>query len=246
MAIHRNITPSVIAAALLLQSVSVPAQTQSQQDRLDLLARFTGAMPFCQRLGFDVADDTGERLGAVVEAEVVQWEGDKSAIAKMVGDTVRRQTAIAKSDLEHAASTMNSDEELRSVRSIFLKYGRLCIAAAHDKSFAQIVAIPPGFDLEGAATTESDKLLEGGGLASWQTPEIQVRGDLMMLAGTCRRQIGAVRSDALIERYGRSDDPRARGYYLRQFDEGLADTELNFDKTQCDRAIGRFEAKLPK
>lgn len=72
-------------------------------------------------------------------------------------------------------------------------------------------------------------MLELGGLASWQTPRIQARGDLMMLAGTCRSKIGAARSDALVQEFGQSDDPRVRDYYSKSFDEGLADFDDHFD-----------------
>ena len=109
--------------------------------------------------------------------------------------------------------------------------------AIRDPIFSQVITAPAGYDLNNAVTAFSDSMLEAGGLASWQTPAIQARGDMMMLAGTCRAQIGAARSDALVSQFGQTDDARVRGYYRRSFDEGLADTELNFTLAQCNRAI---------
>ncbi|WP_447753372.1 hypothetical protein [Sphingopyxis fribergensis] len=223
---------------------SAHAQTQAQQDRLDVLARYTGAMAFCEKLGMHVVPDAGTRIGNLVEAEVRTWGGDQDALSRMAVGTVRRRTAMSKGDLESAAAGMKSDAELRSVRSIFLRYGELCLGASKDMSFSQIVSVPTDYSLDAAATRASDELLEAGGLASWQTPEIQARGDLLMLAGACRRQLGAARSDALLDNYGRSDDARERRYYLGAFDEGLGDTELNLDRTQCERALGRMQAKI--
>lgn len=87
-------------------------------------------------------------------------------------------------------------------------------------------------------------MLEAGGLASWQTPDIQARGDMMMLAGVCRAQIGATRSDALVRQYGQTDDARVRGYYRGSFDSGLADTELTFTLAQCNRAIANQQKDI--
>jgi hypothetical protein len=80
----------------------------------------------------------------------------------------------------------HTDAALRSIRSVFSKYGGECLEAARDPLFARIITVPTSFDLEAAATGAADSLLKDGGLASWQTPAIQARGDLMMAAGTCR------------------------------------------------------------
>lgn len=109
--------------------------------------------------------------------------------------------------------------------------------AIRDPVFSQVITIPPGYDLNNAVTAFSDSMLEAGGLASWQTPTIQARGDMMVLAGACRAQIGAARSDALVSQFGQTDDARVRGYYRQAFCLGLDDTELNFTLAQCARAI---------
>ena len=140
-------------------------------------------------------------------------------------------------DLDTAADNARTDEQLRGVSAILMGYGRTCMEAPHDPIFSHIIGTPPGYDLAAAVTAFSDGLLENGGLASWQTPAIQARGDMMMLAGVCRARIGAARSDALVSQFGQTDDAQVRGYYRQAFDLGLADTELNFSLTQCERAI---------
>lgn len=87
-------------------------------------------------------------------------------------------------------------------------------------------------------------MLEAGGLASWQTPEIQARGDLMMLAGICRSKIGPARSDALVKEFGQSDDPRVRNYYTKSFDEGLDDPTVIETLAGCNKAITPYRAKI--
>lgn len=129
------------------------------------------------------------------------------------------------------------------MRSVFLKYGSQCLKAARDPVFSGVINVPTDFDLNSAATAAADSLLADGGLASWQTPAIQARGDLMMAAGTCRWRIGAARSDAIFQKYSHATDARERAYYVRSFDDGLSDTSFNFDRAQCERLIKRLTAK---
>jgi hypothetical protein len=229
---------------LVAQGTSTAAQTQAQQDRLDVIARFIGAAPFCARLGMEMPADAGEQLGALLEQELREWQGDQQAIERMVSETIARRTATMKIDLERASEQTRSEAQLRGVKAIYLRYGSLCLQAARDKTFARVLTVPAGYSLEEAATKVSDESLAQGGLASWQTPAIQARGDLLMAAGACRARIGADRSDALLATYGKSDDQRTRDYYLHAFDLGLNDTEMNFTTAQCERVIRNYKAKI--
>ena len=96
-------------------------------------------------------------------------------------------------DLDTAAASAKTSQQLRGIRAILLGYGHTCMEATTDPIFSKVIAAPPGYDLNNAVTLEADSILEAGGLASWQTPAVQARGDMMMLAGTCRSQIGAAR-----------------------------------------------------
>jgi hypothetical protein len=151
---------------------------------------------------------------------------------------------MLKTDLEAAAAGAKTDAQLRAVQGILLGYGRTCVTAATDPIFSSLIVAPSGYDLDKAATEAADSMLEVGGLASWQTPPIQARGDLMMLAGTCRSRIGAARSDALVKLYGQSADSRVRDYYSHSFDEGLADPSIISTLAGCKRAIAANVAKL--
>lgn len=229
----------VIGAAALCMIATTPAfaQSQAQQDRLDRVARLVVTAPMCQRLGMTIDPEIGEKVEAAVRAETATWQVDPATVERLNIAAIRRQNATLRVDLDTAASNARTDEQLRGLRTIVMGYGRTCMEATHDPIFSRVITTPPGYDLNTAVTAFSDSMLEGGGLASWQTPAIQARGDMMMLAGACRAQIGPARSDALVSQFGQADDARVRGYYRRSFDEGLADTELNFTLAQCNRAI---------
>lgn len=236
---------SRLAATLAIISMATPgfAQTQSQQDRLNRIAQFVVTAPMCEKLGMTLDPELAQKAAAAVEVETAGWGIEAEQLERLQVETVKRQGAILSSDLATASSNAKSEAQLRGVKSILLGYGQTCMAATRDPIFSTLVVAPAGYDLDKNATEMADSMLEVGGLASWQTPEIQVRGDLMMLAGTCRSKIGPSRSDALVKEFGQSDAPRVRDYYSRSFDEGLADPSMIETLAGCNRAIAGFRAK---
>lgn len=149
-----------------------------------------------------------------------------------------------RTDLEAASNGTKSETQLRGLKDILLRYGQTCKAATTDPIFSTLIVLPPGYDLNKAVTDTADSMLEAGGLASWQTPQIQARGDLMMLAGTCRSKIGSARSDALVKEFGQSIDPRICNYYLKSYDEGLSDPTIISTLAGCNKAIASYLAQL--
>jgi hypothetical protein len=234
----------VLGALLLPFAQPASAQTQAQVDRANQIADYGMRLAVCERLGMKLAPDAFDRMVDLAAQEAATWGLPKGQADAVLADAVRRHGQMFKLDLDAAAAKADSEAELRRLSKVLADLGRDCPAMLHDPIFSQVLSAPAGFDLQSAAKDAADALLADGGLASWQTPDIQARGDLMMLAGTCRQQIGAARSDELVAKYGRSDDIRERAYYLRSFDTGLADTELIFTRAQCDRAIRANQAKL--
>ena len=236
-------TRLAIVALAVSSPISAGAQTQAQQDRLDRVGQFVVISPICEKLGMKVDPDLPKMAEAGLASETSSWPIAAETIERLKQEAVARQGRIFSTDLDAASAGAKTDAQLRGVKDILLGYGRVCMAATVDPIFSSLIAAPAGYNLDGAATTLADTMLERGGLASWQTPQIQARGDLMMLAGTCRAKIGAARSDALTKQYGQSDDPRVRNYYSRSFDEGLADPGMIETLAGCNRAILASRAK---
>lgn len=233
-------------ALILAAPVPALAQTQAQQDRLNRVAQYVVTAPMCGRLGMKLDPDLPTRAEASFKTETESWQLDLITLERLKVEAVSRQGEIIKTDLETASAGMVNSAKLRGVKNILLGYGQTCLAASADPIFSHLIELPLGYDVEKAATAAADSMLEAGGLASWQTPQIQARGDLMMLAGACRSKIGAVRSDALVKEFGQSDDPRARDYYSKSFDDGLADPTMISTLAGCNRAIQNFRLKAAK
>lgn len=231
------------AAVLLVSPVLSHAQTQAQQDRLDRVARFVVTGSLCQRLGMIVDPDMPGKAEAAIRAEAAGWNLDKARVEKLKDEAAGRQAAMISTDLKRASGEAKSDSQLRGIRGVLLSYGQTCLEATTDPIFSSLIVAPPGYDMERAATELSDSMLAVGGLASWQTRRIQARGNLMMVAGSCRSKIGAVRSDALVKEVGQSDDIRVRDFYIKSFDDGLADPTLISTVAGCNKAIAAFRAK---
>lgn len=234
---------SFLVTLAMLGSLPVHAQTQAQQDRLDKVSRYVVTAPMCQRLGMRIDPDLPLKVEAGTTSETSGWAIDPAVLSRLKSESLSRQGAILRADLEAAAAGAKTDAQLRNIRNILIGYGRTCVAATTDPMFSTFIVAPAGYDLDRAVTAAADEMLEAGGLASWQTPRIQARGDLMMLAGSCRSRIGAARSDAIVAEFGRSEDTRVRAYYARSFDEGLADPSAISTLAGCNRAIAAYRVK---
>ncbi len=137
--------------------------------------------------------------------------------------------------------------KLSEIAPAFRKIGENCVEAAADPAAGKYLVLPAGFDLDKAVTAAVDKLLVSGGLASWQTPAIQARGDLLMAAGGCRAKIGGARSDEIYKLYSRTNDLRERAYYAEAFQHGLEDPDFaELNVAQCAQAITSFMARAAK
>ena len=236
-AVHMTNVLKIFSLALLAIGTPAFGQTQAQQDRLDRVAQFVVTAPMCERLGMKLEVDLPTKVESALKTETASWQVAPTIVEKLMGEALSRQGAMLKTDLEASVAAAKTDAQLRNIRTILMRYGRTCMAATFDPIFAKLILLPPGYDLDKAATDASDSLLVDGGLAGWQTPRIQARGDLMAVPGKCRAKIGPARPDALLNEFGRSDDPRVRAYYRKSFDDGLADPTAIKTLAGCNRAI---------
>ncbi len=188
----------------------------------------------------------GDKVEDAFKAETSSWSINRDTFERLKQASIDREVKSSMIDLETASTNAKTGAELKRLRTMFVAYGLMCVEATTDPIFSRLIIAPAGFDPKTAATAFVDSMLENGGLASWQTPAIRARGDMMMSAGTCRKRIGKDRSDALVAEFGRSEDAQTREYYLKSFDIGLNDTELNFTVAQCSRLIARNRAEIAK
>lgn len=221
----------------LLLSANAQAQTQAVSDRANELARYVVTVPFCQKFGYVLAPNGGQGMSEAASNELLSRGMEEQAMTA----TVSRQVRSIKLDLD--ANLENTPNEPGPLYALFDQIGETCEAARRDPTISKFLSVPAGFDPKQATHDAADKLLARGGLASWQTPTTVARGDLLMTAGACRKQIGGPRTDALFKAYARSTNARERAYYEQAYDDGLEDTEMDLDLTQCERALASLKKK---
>lgn len=228
-----------IAILAMAFPATAHAQTQEQSDSLERWARYNVNLPTCEELGIGVPVNAGTTAGIVnlaMTKEAESWGLTYVDASPLVLAAMHRQGRIYNDEWgEYLREPKITDEVMRKA---YIKYGQECIDAANDIFFGQFAKLPDGFNLETYVTATLDKRSANDGFASWQTPRIVARGDLMTFAGACRSHIGAAQSDALRTAYGRSDDPRERRYYDWSFDDGMTNPDWqDFSAKQCSRAI---------
>jgi hypothetical protein len=239
---HGFLTTAVVAATWLASAAAF-AQTIDQAKRVDLLARYTVEKAMCPQFGFTMTDDPD--FADAFSREVRAIGLDEGLATELYRLGVGSWGGIFKRGLDAAAEGAKDADGARTVLKPFLvRQAKVCADAAADSVFSRQVKAPPGLNVEQAATDAADAMLESGGLASWQTPRIQARGDLLSVAGGCRRHFGAARSDALLKEFSRADAPRERAYYVGSFKSGAESPAITaLSAQQCERALTSLRAK---
>lgn len=234
----------VFGAAILALPSWGWAQTQAQFDRIGQLARFhTAASGICLTLGARV--EPVEIIRAAIMTEVATMGLQHDVAERVVSEAVDRETGKARIENKTDLEQLKSSGAFRNFWQTVARRGGACAAAATDATFSQVISLPTDFDLNAASVKVADELLAPSGWASWQTPRIQAKGDILIIAGACRRQFGAARSDKLVATYGKAEDPRERRYYMASFDLGINDYEPDeLNLAQCERALKSFLATL--
>lgn len=239
---------SILVLAIAVSPGFAAAQTQAQLDRMDRVLKHGIVAPSCAKMGFQFPEDAGGKIIDRVVSDTVASGVDRRAAAQAVSDAVRRSSAVFMREMSPPSTEVGGSDEIRENAMAFaLKHAQACAAAAKDPLVGSYLKAPTNFEVTRAARDVADQALAPGGLASWQTPEVQARGNLLLLAGACLRQIGTARSHALARQYGQSDDPRVRAYYAESYEGGQTNPDYQefraFHVTQCERGINSFAAK---
>lgn len=243
---RRSMAPSVTAASIFM-TTSAFGQTPAQFQRVDQLAQYTVESVACADLGFTLKGDE-KAVQQAAEAELVAAGAPVQATKGLYEEAVARRLQTFGKDLKASEdAAFRSKSPGSALQQVFVERGEFCSRAAGDPLFSQFLQAPAPFDAKRAALELADQLLESGGLASWQTPQIQARGNVVLVAGACRRQIGSARSDAIFAEYTRTADPRTRSFYSTSFQQGLTDPDYaDLDAAQCERAIRSLKAEADR
>ena len=245
----------LVAVALVLP-VAAAAQGRPEvaaaYARLDTLSQYYADVAMCERLGFAI----DEPAIAVAQEKIV-------AEATAGGmDTLEAQSALqskAESKLrrmQENLETMTADAlHAKSMRAdivgVFARYVRRCEDATSDPIFSAVVHGLPAADAANIRQALIDRLVEPAGEASWQTPKIVARADLLAAVGVCKSELSAAeveRETAPFIGPGRADavpQDRLAHYYSASYLAGIDNAEsAHLTPAQCATLLAARHTKL--
>lgn len=234
-----------LAAFLAFHSGLTFAQHKEQQELIDRLALLSFASPMCEQMGFEVAKDIDEKAPAIALKRLVASGMNEQEVAAAITRAVDLIEKSWDADQDALMGSLKSSEDFRRLKDFYYHKGLTCFQLANDPLFRSVIAKPASLDLAKAATEMADAALWQGGLASWQTPAIRARGDLLYAIGACRKFIGA-EADELLKLYNVASTEQQRKYNLYSYEAGLDNGSMFSDIAQCRRAIPRMIASLGK
>lgn len=226
--------------AAFIQATVLPEHAAAYS-RIDTLAAYAGDAALCSKLGYAVSDDftpvLAERSLAEMQAEGVSEE----TATVWVNEALQRTLKARKAEMDSYTSSLDDEAEIASsVRAMYASLQAKCATIAADPiSFGIITAGTPD-ELLTAKTAMEDQLLADVGAASWQTPAIWARGELLIGLGVCKNVMPRSEHDSLLAEHlpASSDRTSAGRWVSAQYLAGLRSfADMDLDATQCRRLI---------
>jgi hypothetical protein len=133
--------------AMAALSTPVCAQTTEQFDRINTLTHYGMVMAWCDKLGMKLSPNWDSRIEHGINAEVQAWGLPRDTAKQLVSEAVTRQSRLNKIDLDAITEQQTKTEAgLRSVSSVFRKYGSQCLDAGREPRFFGVIKVPANFD----------------------------------------------------------------------------------------------------
>ena len=230
----------MLLAAYLLQSAAGPANAAAFS-RVDRMAEYVAVAPWCEKIGYTLAPDFADRLAEIAYREADATSVPHSTVDVWIHDALARHQRLAQSEYQRVLDAMDTPETTRvALNGLLDKVQRVCSDAGADPAFGPLLTTPSSNEMVEARREMADGLLESSGQASWQTPTMFAKAELMMALGVCKSQITAARHDALYARFITESPPSSQEqrYYAQQYLDGIeSGPDLALDSTQCSRLL---------
>lgn len=238
------------ALAVLAVQASVLPQHIQAYARLDTVSSYAVASAACEPLGYQVSDDFADVLQKRAVAEAEAAGAPTTVVNGWVEESVRRAASLFQQDLDRTLATVKAGSDPGSaVNRMYDAQAEGCARIAADPiSFGILTAGAPD-EMRAARIKVADELLAGYGKASWQTPVVWARGELLMALGICKARMPAAQHDQLLAEHlpaSQAQDVASR-WIAGQYLEGLRSaTDLGLDVTQCGRLMRSRQSDMAK
>ncbi|MDQ0463201.1 hypothetical protein QO010_000949 [Caulobacter ginsengisoli] len=221
------------------------AVTPQQAARMDGVARYAVVQSFCVKIGFQVDESAASAAYDALVNDPRFVGMTRAELDATFDSSIQRVGAVFSRDSKAAASKAGSLDARPVIEAFFRRIDAVCLEASTDPVFSRAFkAASP--EVRGATRTALvGDLMAKGGQASWQTPVMRARADLLYITGACSARLP--RQD--VERYSALVDKAAtekeRAYYSDSLRDGLdAASELGFDDGQCRRLTATYSAAV--
>jgi len=227
-----------ILAALL--QASVPPEHVAAFSRIDTVSSYPSSASSCNMLGYTVSDNFPDVLAERVIAEAKEAGVSEATASSWASEGIRRHGASFERDLRTAQSLSTETEIAASVKAVFDMLSSKCETVAADPISRGILTAGTPEAMREARAEVEDPLLAGVGAASWQTPAIWARGELLVGLGVCKNRLPSEQHDQLLAEHlpASSDTSPAGSWMAGQYVEGIrSSANMVLDATQCRRLI---------
>lgn len=227
----------IIAA---LMQTAVPPEHVAAYSRMDTVSSYPASAGSCRMLGYTASDNFPYVLAERAIAEAKQAGVSEATANAWASEGVRRHGASFQRDLRNAQSGSTETEIAASVKAVFDTLSSKCATVAADPISRGIFTAGSPEAMREARSAVEDPLLAGVGAASWQTPAIWARGELLMGLGVCKNTMPREEHDSLLaEHLPASSDASTSGRWIAgQYVEGIrSSADMGLDATQCRRLM---------
>lgn len=234
----------IIAA---LMQTAVPTEHVAAYSRLDTVAGYAGSAAYCGTLGYTLTDDFTSVLAGRALAETKAAGVSEETATIWLREALQRASKIRNAEMAAYSTSLSDEAEIATtVRAMYSDLQAKCAVVAADPISIGILTAGTPAELQSAKTAMEDSLLADVGAASWQTPTIWARGELLMGLGVCKNIQPREEHERLLAAHlPPSSDTTSAGRWLSaQYVEGIrSSADMGLDATQCRRLVlGRVAA----
>lgn len=233
--------------AVLIQ-IAVPTEHVGAYSRLDTVAGYVGSAAYCGTLGYTLTDDFTSVLAGRALAETKAAGVSEETATIWVREALQRVSKSRNAEMAAYGTSLDNEAEITTtVRAMYSSLQAKCAVVAADPISIGILTAGTPDELQAAKTAMEDSLLADVGTASWQTPTIWARGELLMGLGVCKNiQPRAEHERLLAEHLPPSFDTTSAGRWLAgQYVEGIrSSADMGLDAAQCRRLVSSRIAEL--
>lgn len=193
---------ALVAGALAVSpalGAAAPSSLSPQTaGRLAVLGRYAGDAPFCEALGYTLADRDGQAFAQEIAKLADRVGANATEANAQVASAKTRETAELQAAHDGVMANLKDAAGDAALRAYADTLSVRCWRASSDPA-ATVLMKPPLGAISSLSKRYADKLLTPYGRAGWQTPYALAGGDLAEAVGACEAHKGGSRASLYLK-----------------------------------------------